>query len=452
MVNEENSTNLRHALDWFLSFLEPSSWIARKTVIEEYLERVLLARRTRDDATEHESISVGVDPMGWYLYLAETALTAVEKYEPLQGARVIPIFERIGENLDLVMEINGIDEKVKFLTSQPSVSVDSTLFEILVALLWKRNGWRNVWLLPESPLEKRPDILIDSLGTRWAVECKRLAKTSEYSNKERTKWLRLWRPLSDFLVRHRLPVILDIVFHVELETLSDEFVAMELAGKLPLIHSYPSHIVSNDVWDVRVSRSTLERAKAHLRHNYVKLPSNQLNELIGDRPSPEAEFTTVVGGQVARLRAGRGLGRYLDTIDFAAGAFWRCDSPIAIRRKARDVRKRLSDAIEQLPQGIPCVVHIGLETLDGPSVEAERIRRIFDSLGRFDARGRDLRWVYCHLYQSYAPPDQAWVVDETVYYFSRSTTTIDRPLIHLGTIVPESELSDSGVHWLREPP
>ena len=62
----------------------------------------------------------------------------------------------------------------------------------------------------------------------------------------------LWRPLSRWLVDHRQPVILDVVFHVELETLPDEFVVDELCGKLPLIATYPSHVVSNDVWDVKV--------------------------------------------------------------------------------------------------------------------------------------------------------------------------------------------------------
>ena len=99
-------------------------------------------------------------------------------------------------------------------------------------------------------------------------------------------WLKLWRPLSRWLVDHRQPVILDVVFHVELETLPDEFVVDELSGKLPLIATYPSHVVSNDVWDVKVRPVDFERAAAHLSRYYVKCLSDQMVELIGGRRDP----------------------------------------------------------------------------------------------------------------------------------------------------------------------
>ena len=219
-------------------------------------------------------------------------------------------------------------------------------------------------------------------------------------------------------MNHRHPVVVDVVFHVELDTLPDEFVGDGLSGKLPLVATYPCHIISNDVWDVKVRPVDFESAAAHLSRYYVKCPSDQMAELIGGRRDPNRGFTFVFGGRTATLGTGHAFDRFLHTMDFAAGAYWHCDAVRSIERKARDIRGHLADTLRQLPQETPSVVHIGLETLDGVAVEAERYRRIFNTVSRFDVNGKPLRWVFCHLFQTYAPPEQDWVLDETVYCFA----------------------------------
>ena len=226
----------------------------------------------------------------------------------------------------------------------------------------------------------------------------------------------------------------------------------ELRGKLPLVATYPSHVVSNDVWDVSVNPVNFERAVAHLSRYYVKCPSDQMADLIGGRRDPNRGFTCVYGGSIATMGTGHVFDRFLDTMNFAACAFWHCDAARSIERKARDIRSRLADAVRQLPHDSPGVVHVGLETLDGVAVEAERYRRIFNTVSRFDVSSKPLGWVFCHLFQSYAPPDQGWVLDETVYYFATASMPEETPLEQFAVIVPESEMSSSGVHWLRDPP
>ena len=451
MVVNAEIPEIQRALNWFLAFLDPDEWQSRKEAIEEHLESVLSPRASREEAATLEPVSVNTDKMGWYLYLADTALNDPTKYEPIQGARVLPIFQRLGTDFEHLSEIEGIDDKVRHFLSAGSGNPDSGLFEILVALLWKKNGWPEVALVPEAPPEKRPDIRANSKNVEWAIECKRLAKSSGYSQLEREKWLRMWRHLSAYLIEKKIPAVLDIVFHVELETLPDEFLREELAGKLPLVLP-PCTMISNDQWEVRVSAVDFDAARRHLRKHLVKYPSDQLAELVAGYRDPNRGFTSVVGGRFGRIGGGRGNNRFLDAMDFAAGAFWHCDAERAIERKARDIRGHLSEAVRQLPHNVRSVVHIGLETLDGVLVEAERYRRIFNTVRGFDPSGKDLRWVYCHLYQSYAPPDETWVFDETVYYFSHTDFVDDKPLSHTGTIVPKEHTADSGVHWLRDTP
>ena len=168
--------------------------------------------------------------------------------------------------------------------------------------------------------------------------------------REREKWLKLWRPLSRLLVDRRHAVVLDIVFHVELDTLPDEFVVDELIGKLPFVESYPNHVVCNDIWDVKIRPVGLERAAAHLSQYNVKCPSDQMIELIGGRRDPNRGFTCVYGGRTATMGTGHVFDRFVDSIDFAAGAFWHCDAIRSIEKKARDIRAHLAGAVRQRGQ------------------------------------------------------------------------------------------------------
>jgi len=236
-VENLNSLEVQRALDWFLSFIDPVEWRRRKEAIEQQLEAVHSFRASPEEAITLEPVAITInsDRIGWYLYLAETALTEATKYEPIQGARILPIFERLGADFEQLIRIGGIEDKVMRMLSLEMANPDSGLFEILVALLWKKNGWREVEFVPESPPEKRPDIKASSRNAEWAIECNRLAKSSEYSQRERKKWLRMWRYLRDFLIDRRIPAVLDIVFHVELETLPDDFLREQLTGKLSLV-------------------------------------------------------------------------------------------------------------------------------------------------------------------------------------------------------------------------
>lgn len=46
-----------------------------------------------------------------------------------------------------------------------------------------------------------------------------------------------------------------------------------------------------------------------------------------------------------------------------------------------------------------------METPDGAFVELKRYRRMLSTLVAFNPDGKDLRWVFPHLYESSAPPD-----------------------------------------------
>ncbi len=448
-----DNPEVQRLLKWMLGFIKQDEWDSRKKAIESHIEYIHTPKKIREKAKKHESISFQKDKIGWYLYLAEMILTEPTKYEPIQGARVIPIFERLGTDFELLRQIGGIDEKVSNLLSFGKRNIpepDSVLFEILVALLWKRNGWEDVSFIPEAPPEKSPDIKVASGNTEWFIECKRLNGTSDYSKEERQKWLKMWQHLRKYLVAKQIPAVFEIVFHVELNTLPDDFLVRQLAGKLSLLSS-SCIVISNEQWQVSFDTVNFEKVKAHLEKFSVKMSSTQLQELIAGYRDPNRGFTHVVFGKTEYFGEGHVNNKYLTSMDFAAGAFWHCDAEASIDKKARDIRKRLGEAVKQLPENKNCVVHVGLETLDGVLVEAERYKRIFNTAQNFDNYGKDLRWIYCHLFQSYAPPDQDWVFDETVHYFSHINAGNNQPLNHHLVMTSVGDSCD-GIHWLRDTP
>ena len=446
-----DDADLEDALEWFLRFLSADDWRTRVARVEENIETGFSRQRRDFGAEEYLAAYTGRDRIAWYLYLVDTVQHQPLKYEPIQGAGVVPIFKRFGADLDLLRSIRGVEDRVERLLGSDRGQPDGGLFELLIALVWKRNGYSTVEFIPETSRRKTPDFLARSGGDEWYVECKRLQKRSEYSERERGKWLAMWSPFAQHLARNGHSLVFDVTFHVELETLTDDYVMEHLAGKLRFL-SFPCRIVSNETWDVTAKPVDYRRARAHLQRYRVRFPSDQLQELVAGYRNPRRGFSFAAAGDLVRAGGASGNNRFLDDLSFATCAFWSCDAPQAIRHKARDVRRQLARAVNQLPSAGKCAVHLGLETLDGSLVEEARYPRIVRSIVNFDALGKDLKWVYCHLFESYAPPDQLFAVDETVLHFDSQQSGHDEPIGLRSAILPGGETFSEGVHWRRDPP
>jgi hypothetical protein len=325
-------------------------WDSRRAAIEQHLEAILTPRASPPtDTGYYRLIGPEGDQIAWYLYLVETSLYEPRLTEVNQASRVLPLFRRLGSELDLLRTVKGIDDKAVFLLTNPKSQPDSTLFEMLIALLWKRNGWTDVELIPADPAAKSPDIRAARGAEEWFVETKRLTTNSGYSLKERDKWLRMWNRMKDALVKAGLPVILDITFHVELETLDDNFARDQLAGKLKFVVG-PCELVSNEQWTVSVRFVDFDKIRRHFERWYVKSHSRQLQELVGGRWERGRGFTMIMEAPMVRVGEGRGIDHYVERINWAAGAYWHCDAERAYEKKARDIRGHLADAVDRLPR------------------------------------------------------------------------------------------------------
>lgn len=158
--------HLNQTLDWIMSYAKAADWHDRLSPIDQdRFDSTRRASNFRQVGYDHQYWP-NDDPMAWYVYLGLAAAKRPFRYEPREGCRIIPIFKRCGMHLSELKSIGGVDERVQRLVARNTKQPDSILFELLVALLWRINGFDTVQFLGETTNNKTPDFrATKGLGT-----------------------------------------------------------------------------------------------------------------------------------------------------------------------------------------------------------------------------------------------------------------------------------------------
>lgn len=438
------------AYNWFKNFIVPIDWKNRKTKIEEYLSSVIVPDEPfSKPISEGTLLVIKRDQICWYMYLVYTYLYEPHKYEYYQGARIVPVFKRIGMEIENLSKIKGLNKKVKDLLKKRPMEADAILFELLTALLWVRNGW-DVTILEEGKGGKSPDFEVTKGSEKWQVECKRQTKTADYTYRETKKRQIMVSAISRLLMQHN--ILLDIVFHQELEKLPDTFLFDLLKDIIPTVKK-PGTIVSNEIVEIKLSFIDMQSIQNHLKNYDVKNNSPQLQELITKKQIDHSAFTSGFIGDYFYYGDGEANNLYIDYMIHAFGVHCYCDAPDAIIAKARDVKNQIHSAISQFNPTANSIIHIGLETYDGPEVEMKRNEKIMETMAKIDPKDNKLCWIFFHYFQSYTRSDMDWYFDETVKIASSYIFPPTPPITHTFLIIPEDGVPiDDENHWEKDLP
>ncbi|QHC84736.1 hypothetical protein AS589_08035 [Empedobacter brevis] len=438
-----------NAFLWLRSFLSDNDWSQRKETIEKKLSYDFrMTNPFSEPLTEGTLLLDNNDQIGWYLYLVHTLLYETHKYEYFQGARIIPIFKRLGMNLNEVKSIEGIQKKVRDLMRKRRAEADAILFEILTALLWVRNGWQ-VKFLEEGKGGKSPDILASRNNEKLQVECKRQRKTADYTYKETEKRLKMVSYLREELLKYN--ILLDVVFHVELISLPDTYLKDLLLNKIQQIKEV-GLIVSNDEVTIYASFIDINGISKYLEKNFVKNNSPQLCDLIAQKAVDYSGFTSGFSGNFFRVGEGEANNLYISEIANAFGVNCRCMASEAVKAKARDTKTQIMGAIKQFNTESEAVIHVGMETYDGPEVEMERFEKISKTLKSINPSKTNLRYIYYHFFQAYTRPNEIWIFDETVNIatsLKEDVFPLENPLL---VFTEDNDSLKDISHWDRELP
>ena len=205
------------------------------------------------------------------------------------------------------------------------------------------------------------------------------------------------------------------------------------SGKAKL--TWDDAIASGSVGDL-----DLKRLHKVLKTDMVFASSSRILQLLTGRYVRNANYRTVLRTVPADNP------RYVESCDLAVVLQWESMSDAAIDRKARDILKTMAGANEQLPDGQPCIVHIGFEAIEGDRVERLRHDKIHATVRKFDPGSTQLEYVYCHYFVPESPPDECWAFDETTQWVAVCKTH-PRPLEDIFLVLPESASNRRGPHW-----
>lgn len=443
LINPEMPENiaLKCFYDVFLNNMKEGEWKSRKKAI---IARISQGENTKRLA-ETSPIRDKVDEIGWYLLLTELALTDPLCLETNQAARALPFIYGIGSKWQYKTRVQGIEDKIHEALNKQKNNPDGILFEMLIALSYASLGWE-VELLKTTPPGKSPDIRIKKESREYFIECKKQSRRPDYSAKEHQLFLELWDPVPKILTKNGQWVWLEIVFHDELTNINHDFLAQEIIKKLPLPKG--EHVIlDNGIATIKARRIDQSKVQNHLSNFKVKDASTSLRTLLGADWAPRnSGGPMVMTAKHSRVSGCEHLpsSRWVEDIEWASGCTWYCDAPKSIEKKARDVNNLLREALDQVPTGKPCIIHIAIETLEGRDVDRLRAEKIRTTMARFTSE-RPIEALLIHSIQCNDVIDKLFEVDETVdWYFGKSGAIPDIPRY---VLLPSNTSGYKAAHW-----
>lgn len=442
------------ALNWLIEEIGADNWTVRRKNLIEYFTQVKILELGEGLGDESKlvngfkPIAVYDDWLGWYMYLIESIGTRPYCDDPFQSARIYPFFAAIGKNLKVLNMIPGLDARKRSLVNEKQNQPDSTLYELLVAAAYQREGW-SVEFLQESKSGKMPDLKITKGNRYFYVECKRLAKINSYAEDERQLWQSMSKHLSNDLHLANVSGTLDIKFFVGLETLPETFLKekaisafREQGVERSFVRSWPELEIRYCPLDISKINEVLERSSTRAASpNFIAMFWGDYD--MHGQYTNAASFTKYeIVNEEDELSI---LNYFVAGVSWAVAYKWTCVSENSIDKKAKDVKKLLSKAVSQIPDNEPGIVHIGYETVSGPYVETIRHEKIKKTVKTFDYGEKRIENIIFNSIQPLVDLGR-WECAETPIFFAKKTTVLQDLML----LAPANIEQSNETHWQQD--
>ncbi|ARC37691.1 transposase [Paracoccus yeei] len=426
--------DLSAGVSYFRDLMGLEEWKERRETAAWRFYRSLVGEQ--EDASGKGRFYGLEDLFGWYLFLGEALTDHPQNYEVSYGCRVVPILAAIGRNLELIPLIGGFEQRARRLIGRERSQPNGGLFELLVALAYARDGAK-VSFKPEEPgRAKAYDLDVEVHGTSWAVECKRL-ESGEYVESERARKRELWMPAARLIIPSSRSVYANVDFSVELSDIPDDYLFRHVSEFLR--SGKNSKLWSDDHASGVIGDLDLAPLQTALKAGYILYPGPIYNKLLTGTYIRYDELNTLQKVKHAENP------HFIDRVYQAAVLRTRSMSEGAIEKKARDFKRKLAEANQQLPDDRPGVIHIGLEALGDDRIELRRYEKIMNTINEFDPKGKPLSFIYWHYFAPEASPEETWAVDETFQW--RGIRRDKRPLSQTSLVLPPQAEGRDGMHW-----
>lgn len=413
------------ALSWFIDVIGEDVWTERRSQVVGYFNDLVEQQFSIDGvkplspSQPFRPVAIYDDWIAWYMYLVECLRDRPTCDEPMQSARIFPFFSAIGRNIVRLKDSNGIDERLQNLLSKKQNQPDSTLYELVVASAYIRNGW-SIEFIPEAPPLKTPDFIARKPELEVFVECKRFAKTSGYAENERQAWIIRWNPLCALLQDTGQSIHVDVLFKKPIASLPPDYLLNLYMESYSPEKLNMQAIVETDEVVFSARHINMKTVHNHLENYYVRNGSPQLIQLLSGKYEPLSNYAQAISLSDCYLMGPddglHACNVFISGINSAISAKWECVASESINAKAKDVTKLLSKAIAQAPDNGTTCIHIGYETLNGSEIEIVRHAKIAETVRNFDYLGKDIHTIFFNAMQPISKIDFFECAETTTYF------------------------------------
>lgn len=424
------------AVAWLKSFVPQRDMDRRIDTAKAYL---IAARQRMRDGTPAPLFDP-TDAAAWYILQAETFATDRLYWSPEGVMRAVPFLTRLGKELPLLLSVRGVEERAARMMLGERRQPDSAIYEMLVALAYRRGEWDRVEFVPETPGRGRtPDLHVFRPRSRWAVECKRLAPSS-YAAQEKKRGMKLADPVHNLALDVGQSIVVEVNYKIELADVPDDYLVSQIRSTIEKKRF--------GKWDDEISFGRVRPIdwrliRKVLAKDDVYFGSSRMIELLVGYYVHEADHS-----MFAKWRPSGSRPSYAEAVYQASVISWRTLSAKAVRQKARHFRRILADAEGQLPSDRPGVIHVGVESYAGSNVDFTRHMLNALESRSFTPRKSRLRWVYGNYFvpEATTRKDESWAITETMVPYKIGVHRTRWPLPgHL--LVSPKDAGRQGVHW-----
>ena len=433
---EWRDDELMLAVTWLKSFVPRQDMDRRIDAAKSYLADARERMRERTQVPLYDP----ADMAAWYILQAETFATDRVYWSPEGVMRTVPFLTRIGKELRLLLSVKGVEDRAARVMLGERRQPDGGIYELLVALAYRRGGWDRVEFVSETPGRGRtPDLHVFRPKSRWAVECKRLSR-SPYAAKEKMRGMKLAESVHALSLELNESVVVEVKYKIEVADVPDDYLVAHVRSA---IEQRTSALWDNEVASGRVRPVNWPLARKVLAKDYVYFGSSRMIELLVGYYVHQADHS-----MAAKWRPSPSMPAYADAVYQASVISWLSLSDAAVRQKARHFRGVLAKAEGQLPPDRPGVIHIGVESNADANVDSLRhILNTFQARS-FALRNSRLRWVYGNYFvpEATTRKEESWAITETMVPYKIGSHSTRWPLPGHMLVSSEGD-GREGVHW-----
>ncbi|SFY45712.1 hypothetical protein SAMN04244548_05327 [Paracoccus pantotrophus] len=380
------------------------------------------------------------DAVAWYILQAETFATDRLFWTPEEAARTVPYIKRIGQLYDRLARVDGVEERVERFVNGDATQPDGPIYELLVAGAWADRGYTVRFVSEQRGIARTPDLEVTKGRSRWAVEAKRMMP-SAYQKREIEAGRRIAESLHDLSESLGHSVVVDVVYHRELTYYSKDFLAECVRGLLPV---HEVRIVDHKDAHIAVRQVAWPLCRQVLADDYVYIGSTRMMELVN--AGHDHDWSHSLRARCRRLPE---RPSFADHIYHASSVNWVCASPVARDARAKHFKKKLIDAEGQLPDDLPGVIHVGMESSGRPESDLHRhFNNGSEAAGLAEGRSR-LRWVYGNYFKVEVTtrPNESLAMEETAARYKVGRHRTGEPLASRLLLSDDEARPQLGAYW-----